>query len=56
MKTIGMLGGMSWESTERYYRLIRKGVKKSGQSKNTVVLRKVNLEVFPSIQSSNRCY
>lgn len=27
MKTIGLLGGMSWESTELYYRLINKGVK-----------------------------
>ncbi|MEM7346739.1 MAG: aspartate/glutamate racemase, partial [Chloroflexota bacterium] len=27
MKTIGLLGGMSWESTELYYRLINEGVK-----------------------------
>ena len=27
MKTIGMLGGMSWESTLTYYRLINEGVK-----------------------------
>lgn len=27
MKTIGILGGMSWESTETYYRLINEGVK-----------------------------
>ena len=27
MKTIGLLGGMSWESTESYYRAINKGVK-----------------------------
>jgi len=27
MKTIGLLGGMSWESTELYYRLINKGIK-----------------------------
>ncbi len=26
MKTIGLLGGMSWESTLHYYRLINKGV------------------------------
>jgi aspartate racemase len=29
MKTIGLLGGMSWESTELYYRLINEGVKKA---------------------------
>ena len=27
MKTIGMLGGMSWESTATYYRLLNEGVK-----------------------------
>ncbi len=27
MKTIGLLGGMSWESTEHYYRLINEGIK-----------------------------
>ena len=27
MKTIGLLGGMSWESTESYYRAINQGVK-----------------------------
>ncbi len=27
MKTIGLLGGMSWESTVAYYRLINEGVK-----------------------------
>ena len=28
MKTIGLLGGMSWESTASYYKTINKGVKK----------------------------
>jgi len=28
MKTIGLLGGMSWESTVEYYRAINEGVKK----------------------------
>lgn len=27
MKTIGLLGGMSWESTLTYYRAINQGVK-----------------------------
>ena len=27
MKTIGLLGGMSWESTELYYRWINEGIK-----------------------------
>ncbi|GIT64267.1 MAG: hypothetical protein Ct9H300mP22_6670 [Gammaproteobacteria bacterium] len=29
MKTIGMLGGMSWESTAPYYRELNEGVKKT---------------------------
>ena len=28
MKTVGLLGGMSWESTAAYYRMINEGVKK----------------------------
>lgn len=28
MKTIGLIGGMSWESTIPYYRLINEGVKR----------------------------
>ncbi|MFO7317957.1 MAG: aspartate racemase, partial [Bacilli bacterium] len=28
MKTIGLIGGMSWESTVEYYRIINKEVKK----------------------------
>ncbi|MHA7880531.1 MAG: aspartate/glutamate racemase family protein [Saccharospirillum sp.] len=27
MKTIGLIGGMSWESTQTYYRLINEGIK-----------------------------
>ena len=27
-KTLGIIGGMSWESTESYYRLINEGIKK----------------------------
>ncbi|MDF4922398.1 aspartate/glutamate racemase, partial [Vibrio parahaemolyticus] len=29
MKTIGLLGGMSWESTLSYYKLINEGVKEA---------------------------
>ena len=28
MKTIGMIGGMSWESTESYYRAINEGIRR----------------------------
>ncbi len=30
MKTIGMLGGMSWESTAVYYRLMNREVQGAG--------------------------
>lgn len=26
-RTLGIIGGMSWESTESYYRLINEGIK-----------------------------
>ena len=29
MKTIGLIGGMSWESTQSYYQLLNQGVKES---------------------------
>lgn len=28
MRTIGLIGGMSWESTQNYYRLINQGIRK----------------------------
>lgn len=27
MKTIGLIGGMSWESTQSYYQLLNQGIK-----------------------------
>lgn len=29
MKTIGLIGGMSWESTVSYYRIINEEIKKT---------------------------
>ena len=31
MKMIGLIGGMSWESTVTYYQLINEAVKKTGR-------------------------
>ena len=28
MKTIGLIGGMSWESTSEYYRIINEEIKR----------------------------
>ncbi|ACL06437.1 aspartate racemase [Desulfatibacillum aliphaticivorans] len=46
MKTIGLLGGMSWESTETYYRLINEGVKKAlgGLHSAKIVIVSVDFE------------
>ena len=44
MKTIGLLGGMSWESTLEYYRVINQGVKNAlgGLHSAKIVLYSVN--------------
>ena len=46
MKTIGLLGGMSWESTVVYYREINQGVKKAlgGLHSAKIVLYSVDFE------------
>ncbi len=52
MKTIGLLGGMSWESTAGYYRLINEGVKKSlgGLHSAKIVLYSVDFEPIMQLQ------
>ncbi|MBM9615079.1 aspartate/glutamate racemase family protein [Desulfobulbus rhabdoformis] len=46
MKTIGLLGGMSWESTVGYYRAINEGVKKSlgGLHSAEIILHSVDFD------------
>lgn len=46
MKTIGLLGGMSWESTAVYYRLINEGIKHKlgGLHSAKIVLYSVDLD------------
>jgi aspartate racemase len=52
MKTIGLLGGMSWESTAAYYRVINEGVKKSlgGLHSAKIVLYSVDFEPIERLQ------
>jgi len=52
MKTIGLLGGMSWESTVGYYRAINEGVKKSlgGLHSAKIVLYSVDFEPIEELQ------
>ena len=46
MKTIGLLGGMSWESTAIYYRLINEGIKHElgGLHSAKIILYSVDLD------------
>ena len=52
MRTIGLVGGMSWESTERYYRLINEGVKAKlgGLHSARIVLLSVDFHEIEEMQ------
>ena len=52
MKTIGMLGGMSWESTLEYYRLINEGIKEAlgGLHSGNIVLYSIDFEPIEKLQ------
>jgi aspartate racemase len=52
MKTIGMLGGMSWESTVSYYQLLNSGVKKAcgGLHSAKIAMVSVNFEEIEKMQ------
>ncbi len=52
MKTIGLLGGMSWESTELYYRWINQGIKKElgGLNSAKIAMVSVNFEEIEKLQ------
>ena len=55
MKTIGLLGGMSWESTIPYYRLINEGIKQQlgGLHSASLLLHSVDFHEIEACQS--RC-
>lgn len=52
MKTIGMIGGMSWESTESYYRAINEGVKSKlgGLNSAKICMYSVNFDEIEKLQ------
>ena len=52
MKTIGLLGGMSWESTESYYRLINESVKQKlgGLHSARLILHSVDFAEIEHLQ------
>ncbi|WP_028468840.1 aspartate/glutamate racemase family protein [Neptunomonas japonica] len=53
MRTIGLLGGMSWESTVTYYQLINKGIKKElgGLHSAQVILTSVDFQLIETCQA-----
>ncbi|MGX6978516.1 aspartate/glutamate racemase family protein [Vagococcus elongatus] len=56
MKTIGLIGGMSWESTLTYYKLINEGVRKrlGGLHSAKCLLNSVDFEEIEHLQSTNQ--
>jgi aspartate racemase len=56
MKTIGLLGGMSWESTELYYRWINEAVKQKlgGLHSARIAMVSVDFEEIEKLQHHNQ--
>ena len=56
MKTIGLLGGMSWESTVHYYQIINEEVKNKlgGLHSAKIILYSVEFAEIENYQSSNQ--
>jgi len=56
MKTIGLIGGMSWESTAEYYRIINEAVrgKLGGLHSAKIVLYSVDFEEVEQLQHQGR--
>jgi len=52
MKTLGMLGGMSWESTQAYYQLINRGINRElgGLHSAKIILNSVDFEAIEKLQ------
>lgn len=56
MKTIGLIGGMSWESSAEYYRTINRGMKERLGNHNNAksLMVTVNFEEIQAMQSEGR--
>ncbi|KZN46141.1 aspartate/glutamate racemase family protein [Pseudoalteromonas luteoviolacea] len=55
MKTIGLLGGMSWESTANYYKYINQGVKSilGGLHSAKIVMKSIDFAPIAELQQAN---
>ena len=53
MKTIGLIGGMSWESTSHYYTELNQGIKKAlgGLHSAKILMRSVDFGLIEKLQS-----
>jgi len=47
MKTIGLLGGMSWESTAHYYRLLNQGINEKMGGLHSAKIAMVSVDFQP---------
>lgn len=56
MKTIGLLGGMSWQSTQDYYRLINVGVNRQlgGLHSAKIILNSIDFQPIEQWQHTNQ--
>ncbi|MCG8473357.1 MAG: aspartate/glutamate racemase family protein, partial [Desulfobacterales bacterium] len=56
MKTIGMIGGMSWESTSSYYTMINEGIKEAlgGLHSAKIALYSVDFSEIETLQHEGR--
>ena len=56
MKVIGLIGGMSWESTAEYYRIINETVKErlGGHHSAKILLYSVNFSELVKLQRDGR--
>lgn len=56
MKTIGLLGGMSWESTATYYRLLNEGIRSrcGGLHSAKILLYSVDFAEIETMQTQGR--
>lgn len=56
MKTIGLLGGLSWESSREYYRIINEAVRErlGGVHSATCILYSVDFAEIETLQHQNR--
>ncbi|WP_413520773.1 aspartate/glutamate racemase family protein [Psychrobacter glacincola] len=55
-KTLGIIGGMSWESTQSYYRLINEGIKAELGNLHSadLLIHSVDFELIATLQAQGR--